>query len=40
MRRDAVTPIVGSDELAEGLMLVRESSLKVIRLSKIAELLS
>ena len=31
VRRDAATPLVGSDELAEGLMLVRESTLKVIR---------
>jgi hypothetical protein len=32
VRRDTLTPLVGSDELAEGLMLVRESTLKVIRL--------
>ena len=31
VRRDAATPLVGSDELAEGLMLVRESTLKLIR---------
>jgi hypothetical protein len=31
VRRDATAPLVGSDELAEGLMLVRESTLKIIR---------
>jgi hypothetical protein len=30
--REAVAPPVGSDELAEGLMLVRASTLKVVRL--------
>ena len=32
VRRDAAPVFVGSDELAEGLMLVRASTLKVIRL--------
>ena len=31
VRRGAAAPLIGSDELAEGLMLVRESTLKVIR---------
>ena len=31
VKRDAATPLIGSDELAEGLMLVRESNLKMIR---------
>jgi len=32
IRRDAAPALVGSDELAEGLMLVRASTLKMIRL--------
>jgi hypothetical protein len=32
LRRDAAPALVGSDELAEGLMLVRASTLKMIRL--------
>jgi hypothetical protein len=31
VRRDAAPALVGSEELAEGLMLVRESALKIIR---------
>src|SRR3982750_151855 len=31
LRRDAAPALVGSDELAEGLMLVRASTLKMIR---------
>jgi hypothetical protein len=32
LKRDEAPAMVGSDELAEGLMLVRESTLKIIRL--------